>query len=319
MRLVLILLILTTSSLATDFRDAYKGKINLSVSDMPSEYKIILNSVNHYLLSKEDKDELLTSVVVSDTFFNKIPKKELFLLSKMEIYKTVLSYFKTSEYRPLRINQKTINELIKISEDSSHELHPFPLWILKALIKDLKIIIKYKYYQTYLTQKAQSKKLQNIELLKLDKKLTLLTPWVRTFKLSSAEEINLLLRPLHFKILKRLAFLSETIYQTTSFEKMPPLSNLDNLKKFKYSRELTNQESTLKKIDDVLGNIKLFPSKEENNTNISDLPKPSNDWIPKDDMQPLKVKKSDLFPSPDPNYQKPEVLPEPVNDWLLDI
>lgn len=319
MRYLLIFLILTVSTFATDFRDAYKGKINLSVTGMPSEYQILISSINHYALSKEDKDELLSNIVISDTFFSKIPKKELFILSKMEIYKTVLSHFKTSQYKPLRVDQKVINDLEKISVASADDIHPFSLWVLKALIKDLKIIIRYKYYQTYLTQKAQSKKLQNIELLKLDRKVTLLTPWIRTFKLSSPEEINLLLRPLHFKIIKRLAFLSKTIYQTTSFEKEPALSTLESLTMFKYSRELTNQESTLKKIDDVIGNIELFPKKDENNTSITKLPEPSNDWIPEDDMLPLKVKKSELFPKPDPNYIKPETLPEPVNDWLLDI
>ena len=181
------------------------------------------------------KEFIQTLNIISQDYLGEIPKRELFILSKMEIYKTVLSYFNTSEYRPLRIDQKTINELTEIAKDSSNDLHPFPRWILKAVIKDLKISIKYKYYQTYLTQKAQSKRLQNIELLKLDKKITLLIPWVRTFKLSTAEEINLLLRPLHFKTINRLAFLSKTIYQTTSFEKMPMLSNLDNLKIFKYS------------------------------------------------------------------------------------
>ncbi|PIK14592.1 hypothetical protein [Halobacteriovorax sp. JY17] len=304
---------------ATDFRDAYKGKIHLESTGTPAEYQILIDSINHYELSKSDKDEVLTDVILSDTFFSRIPKNELYILIKMETYKSVLSFFKTSDYKTARVNQSEINELMKIERKYKEDLSPFAHWILKAVIRDLNIIIKYKYYQTYLTQKSQNKSLKNLELLKLDKKITLLTPWIKTFTKSSPEEINLLTRPLHFDLLRKLAFLSKTIYQTSSFEKSPKLASLDKLKLFKYSRELTTQESTLKKIDDVIGNIELFPSKEDNNTEITDLPKPSNDWIPKDDLAPLKVKKSELFPKPDPNYQRPDSLPEPVNDWLLEI
>ncbi|WP_044557155.1 hypothetical protein [Halobacteriovorax marinus] len=314
----LIALIFIFNINAVDFRDAYKGKINLSVKDMPTEYKILIESINHYPLSKEDKDDLLSNIVMSDAFFTKIPKNDLFLLTKMEIYKAVLSYHNSENIKSIRVNQPIINELMKKANTAKDELNPFASWILRAVIKDLQSIIKYKYYQTYLTQKAQSKKLKNIELLKLDKKITLLSPWISLFNLSTSEEINLALRPLHFRIIRRLAFLSKTIYQTSSFDKMPPMKELNQLSLFKYSRELTNRESTLQKIDDVIGNIEIFPSKGSS-TNISDLPNPSNDWIPKDDMQSLKIKKGDLFPEPDPNYKKPESLPEPVNDWLLDI
>lgn len=319
MKFIILALLLIEQCFAIDFRDAYKGKIKLDVKNVPIEYKILIDSINHYTLSKEDKNDLLSSVVISDTYFSQIPKKELFILTKMEIYKTILSFYKSSEYKSLRVDQRVINDLTKKATQLKDEIHPFSHWILNAVIRDLSKIIKYKYYQTYLTQKAQNKKLRNIELLKLDKKITLLTPWIRTFLRSNAEEINLSLRPLHFRLVNKLAFLSKTIFQTTSFESSPKVNDLNSLVLFKYSRELTTRESTLKKIDDVIGNIELFPTKSETETKVSELPKPSNDWFPQDDMEPLKVRKSDLFPKPDPNYKKPESLPEPVNDWLLDI
>ena len=312
-------LALSISVFATDFRDAYKGKIHLESTGTPAEYQVLINSLNDYTFSKEDKDEILSNIIISDTYFSRIPKRELFLLLKMEMYKGILSFFDSADYKTVRITQTDINQLTTIAQKNKKEINPFALWILNAVIRDLNIIIKYKYYQTYLTQKSQNKSLTNLELIKLNKKLTLLSPWISTFMRSTPEEINLIVRPLHFKLVQKLAFLSKTIFQTSSFDKLPRLSTLNNMTYFTYSRELTSQESTLKKINDVLGNIELFPAKEDNPNELTDLPKPSNDWIPQDDLAPLKVEKSDLFPKADPNYKSPDILPEPVNDWLLDI
>ncbi len=91
------------------------------------------------------------------------------------------------------------------------------------------------------------------------------------------------------------------------------------MKYFEYSRDLTKSESDLKKIDDVIGNISLFPSSNNSYSKPKQLPDPKNDWVPKDDLDKLRRPKVDLFPSPDPDYVSPDDLPEPVNDWLLDL
>jgi hypothetical protein len=317
MKLILILSIIIQSSFAINLSDAMKGKVSLKSVNTPIEYRLVVDSLNSYDLSDKEKEQLLTDIITSDTYFSHIPKTELFILCITEIYKLILSFPDKSSNYKRDINQDLINSLELKSK--SKELNPMGKWIMKAVIKDLELIINYKYFQTYQIQKAQNKKLSTIELIKIDKKVNLLTPWINIFLQNEAEQINILLRPLHFKVINRIAYLSKIIFVTSSFEDLPTPSTLKNLSFFQYSRDLTKSESDMKKIDDVIGNISLFPTTSDQYQKPKDLPDPKNDWVPKDDLDKLRQPKVDLFPSPDPNYVRPNNLPEPVNDWLLDL
>jgi hypothetical protein len=314
-KLLLLFSLFNQSSFA-NFADAKKGKITLQSIDTPLEYRITVNSYNSYDLTSEEKDEYLKDIVTSDTYFSHIPKSELFLLCKTEIYKLVLS-FPSKDGTPKRvINQNILNSLKQRAK--AENLNQLAKWILNATISDVKKVINYKYYQTYLIQKSQKKKLSTIELLKIDKKVKLLSPWINIYLQNDPEQINMIVGPLHRKIIHRLAFLSKIIYKASSFEEAPKLSSIKNLKYFKYSRELTKSEDDLRKIDDIIGNISLFPKPSSNYQSPNSLPEPKNDWVPKDDMSKVTKPDVNLFPEYDPNYIRPEELPEPVNDWLLD-
>ena len=314
-KLTLIVFILIQSSFA-NFNDAKKGKINIQSINTPLEYRIAISSYNSYNLRPDEKDDYLRDIITSDTFFAHIPKSELFLLCKTEIYKLVLSFPNKNQSHKRVINQDILNSLALKAKERG--LNPLSTWILNATISDIKKVINYKYYQTYLIQKSQKKKLSTVELIKIDKKINLLSPWINIYLQTDIEQINLMLRPLHKKIIKRLAFLSKIIYKASSFEESPKLSSLNGLKFFKYSRELTKTEDDLRKIDDIIGNISLFPKPSSSYESPNDLPEPENDWVPKDDMSTIKKPDTYLFPEVDPNYIRPEELPEPVNDWLLD-
>lgn len=317
MKLILIFFLLIHSSFAIDFSDSKKGKIKVKSINTPTEYRLTVDSINSYKLSQKEKESLLEDIIISDTYFSFIPKTELFILCITEIYKLMLSYPDSSYKFKREINQDLIDSIS--SKLKSDKLNPMAKWILTAIVKDLNIIINYKYFQTYQIQKSQNKKLSTIELIKIDKKIKLLTPWINTFLQKDDEQINIFLRPLHFKIIKRVGYLSKIIFKTSSFEKEPALSKLHELKYFTYSRELTKSENDMKKIDDVIGNISLFPDTNTSYKKPNQLPDPKNDWIPKDDLEKLRKPRIDLFPKPDPNYERPKNLPEPVNDWLLDL
>lgn len=315
MKSLCIFFILIHTLYAADLDDIKKGKIFLESRNTPLEYRLTISSLNSYALNNIEKEQLIKDIILSDTYFSQIPKSELFLLTKTEIYKLALSYLSKNKNTYRVVDQKLVNSL---EQRSSKDLNIFSKWMLNATISDIKKIISYKYYQTYLIQKAQSKKLRTIELVKIDKKINLLNPWIDLYLQNNDEQVNMRLRPLHFKIVNRMAFLTKIIHKTSSFEETPKLSTLSTLKFFTYSRELTKTESNLKKIEDVLDNISLFPTPSDNYKKPETLPTPKNDWIPKDDMDKLKAQSLDLFPDPDPDYKSPDNLPEPVNDWLLD-
>lgn len=314
-KLALLFVLLIQNSMA-NFDDAKKGKITLESINTPLEYRITINSFNSYPLTSKEKDDYLKDIITSDTYFSQIPKSELFLLCKTEIYKLVLSFPNKEKLHNRVINQDILNSLIQKSKRPG--LNPLSTWILNATISDIKLVINYKYYQTYLIQKSQKKKFSTIELIKIDKKINLLAPWINIYLQNDIEQINSIVMPLHKKIIHRLAFLSKIIYKASSFEESPKLSGLKNLKFFQYSRELTKSEDDMRKIDDIIGNISLFPKANTNYVGPENLPTPNYDWVPKDDMSSMKKSDIDLFPEIDPNYIRPEELPEPVNDWLLD-
>lgn len=316
---LLFLLLLSLNLRATDFSDAHKGKIQLQSKNTPTEYQVLISSINTYSLNSEEKESYLKEIITSDAYFSLIPKSELFILCKTEIYKQTLSFLRDKKVNQKVITPDLLREFIGSVNELDKSLTPFAKWIAMAVIKDIKVLMGHKYYQTYQIQKSQNKKLINIELVKIDKKIKLLTPWIDTFSHQSAEQININLKPLHFQIIKRLAFLSKVIFNTSSFDEKPKIPELSNLKMFTYSRELTKTEGEIKKIDDVLSNLTLFPTKSKNYQPPSTLPKPKNDWIPKDDMEKLERDKLDLFPEPEKGYISPKNLPQPVDDWLLDI
>jgi len=303
---------------AVDLSDANKGKIQLVSRNTPIEYQILIASINTYSLNSEEKEKFLNEILISDAYFSLIPKPELFILCKTEIYKQTLSFLDRDNIKQKSITPDFIRQLSGSIEKIDQDLSPFAKWIAAAILKDLQAILKHKYFKTYQIQKAQNKKILNIELLKIDKKIKILSPWIEAFTHKSAEQININLRPLHFQIVKRLSFLSKVIFNTSSFDQSPKIPNLTELKMFTYSRELTKVEGEVKKIEDVLSNLTLFPKKLKNYESPSNLPRPKNDWLPKDDMEKLERDKLDLFPSPEEGYTTPEELPQPVDDWLLD-
>ncbi|OUR98938.1 hypothetical protein A9Q84_05870 [Halobacteriovorax marinus] len=319
MNKVLFFFLLSLNLYAADLSDAHKGKINLISKNTPTEYKIVIASINTYSLSKEEKENLLKEILLSDAYFSLIPKTELFILCKTEIYKQTLSFYSRNNVNQKTITPEFLRELSSSIMEKEKQLSPLARWIARAIIRDLRVILGHKYYQTYLIQKSQKKKLSNIELVKIDKKIKLLSPWINTFNHKSSEQININLKPLHFTIVKKLAFLAKVIFNTSSFEKIPLPSTLSTLKMFTYSRELTKSEGEVKKIEDVLSRLTLFPKKSQDYHAPTDLPEPKNDWIPQDDMEKLERDKLDLFPNVESGYTSPTELPKPVDDWILDL
>lgn len=275
----------------------------IGTQELPLELNLILD----YLQSPQGehielKSEALDSIYHIDTYARVLNKEDIFLIAKIEIYKSLLKI--NSSFPRATIDGETL-KILKQSIKTSRE--PFVTWFLKALLKDTENLLESTLFKEYLLQKNNGR-LEQTNLKKIDKKVQIIYRWVSKINLSSSDAMGGLkaeLGPLMLESLKNIEESFFILAKNTEFGDLPPLvTKMSDLKFFEVKKEVKKALKEARKeksIDDILEPI----TAPEKGTPTLELPEPSNeDWI-KEESTPSNLKN----------------LPKPSDDadWLQDF
>ena len=252
--------------------------------------------------------------VITPTELNQAMQKEdIFLIGKIEIYKTLL---KTNNHlKKAMIDEDSIKKL-KGAIKKTHD--PFIKWFLQALLYDSEKLFASPNYKDYLLQKNNNR-FDGIELKKMDKKVQLLFRWIALATSDSLDSPDSPDFQASFKAdlipvmmdslinIEASFFLMATnnIHETIQLLNSPKDLKFFTLKEIKIPKKKVIKEKT---VEDILTPLTepLTESHTEKSPPINNsFPMPSNeDWL-NEDNPPLNLKN----------------LPKPSDDadWLQDF
>jgi len=274
---------------------------------LPSEFCYLLESIQKTEFSPAEKQSFTDTLKELDAQFNLMTKEEIFFILKGEIYKALLAHHKNSTEIPLEDTQ--LSRLNKALLEKGSRLYAFGLWLMIALKSDAEVLLHHP-------ERSQLKLgTKDKELLRLKKKINLISPWIQNFLNMEIDEFHSDLRPLMKTILKRIEITIRLFVLQGRFEK---------IKLTKENSQPTLSFFTLKEI-----------SKAESFTELNnwlrrqslDKEKPSNSnvWQPKDDGKIPNYLSPKVLPKPADDWSNdssdtklPKIMPKPIDDWILD-
>lgn len=277
---------------------------------VPSEIKFLTHSLletihrnfSHSPTQIQAHDNEVKSLLISiDHSFQSLSAKEITLIVKSEIYKMILGEFQNGQENNFSPSQATLKELDSKLLAQSHlgiPYHHFSRWLIMAISQDMKEIIQNPNY--LLLQSFQVKDKGKSDLLRLKRKMDLLSPWAMKITQSSQAEFNDFLFDLMLRTLKKVEVILKTQVVITHLQ-VPSISK-DKLNYFAF-KNATLKAIPQQKVVTTPIEEKIQDSDEEENTSSQT----TNTWKPQD------LPKN--YPTPDPNYQPPQSLPAPTNDW----
>lgn len=275
----------------------YAQKTITTTKEMPLEISLIINSLQKNAPS--NFDHILPLVKVIDRYARSMSKEDIFLIGKIEVYKTFLKNQEAPIKQPIDGNTiTTLRAAITKSNDR------FVTWFLEALLKDSQDLINNPLYKEFLLQKNNNIKLEKIEYRKLEKKGELLQYWISKIALDSTDfpaSLQTFLTPKMFDALKNIQNSFTLMATSTSMSPLAEEVKSDNDLKFFVVEEMVpnNQKtppnpSEQKSVEEILAPItdtspKDLPSPTQENwledknapKEMQNLPKPSNDaeWL----------------------------------------
>ena len=271
--------------------------------EMPLELNLIIQSLQENIPENQievNNQKLLPIVMNIDSYARALSKEDIFLVGKIEIYKTLL---KTNSIFPKAIIDGT--SLVTLKDAIKKSTDPFIKWFLESLLHDCESLLSSSSYKEYLLQKNNGK-LEKLELRKFDRKVQLIYRWISKINPESTDFQEILRFELNPVILEALHNIEESFFLMSSnsvLDVKPVLIKTSNELKFFSMKAFKPTQSPGKKeksVQDILA-----PLTDEDQTPSIILPKPSNeDWL-NNDNAPANLKN----------------LPKPVNDadWLQDL
>lgn len=267
--------------------------------ELPLELNLMLENLQQE--SGLPFPELVETILHIDSYARVLSKEDIFLLGKIEIYKTLL---RSNSYSAKAVvdgnSTKTLKDAIKNSSD------PFVIWFLQALLHDCEALLGTDVFKDYLLQKNAGR-LERLESKKINKKVQLLYRWISKIKPESADFQQMLIAELQPVIIEALKNIEQSFFimaSSTIFQPMPAIiSSTSELKFFslkKAKMQAVKVQKKEKSVDDILA-----PITDEGKAPPIVLPKPSSeDWL-EDQNAPLNLKN----------------LPKPSDDadWLQDF
>lgn len=265
--------------------------------ELPLELNLLVQSLQD---SQASQEEFLNTIFKIDSYAKHLTKEDIFLVGKIEIYKSLLkSNAPRSAFTLDGDTIKLLKEALKKSRD------PFVKWFLQALLHDSDSILSSSLFKDYTFQKNNGK-LEKIEYRKIDKKIQLLGRWISMIRPDSPDFENTLkaeLVPVMLEALKNIEQSYFLLALNSDSGKMAIANSIKDLKFF--SQQSTKQAKKAapqkeKSVEDILA-----PITEESAPTETALPEPSKeDWL-NDDNAPANLKN----------------LPKPSDDadWLQDI
>ncbi len=275
------------------FGTAYAQKTIIGSKELPLEINLLLTSIQ----SRESNNfEIILPYVMNiDQYARTMSKEDIFLIGKIEVYKTLLKNYAVAIRTP--VDGTTVSKLrdaINKSKDN------FVKWFLQALLKDSMDLVNNKVYKEFVLQKNSNARFEKLEYRKLEKKAELIQFWVTKI---NPENLDAIVNDLTPKMMTALKNIQNSFYLMAKEASMSPmalpLKSSNELKFFSIqSIDSTKQESPLandqKSVDDILAPITdiapvVLPKPTQENwveeenapSTLKNLPKPNNnaDWL----------------------------------------
>lgn len=291
-RSYLILLMLAMNCIGS----AYAQKAVSGSKELPLEINLLLDSVQSS--SPESFEKILPVVMNIDLYARSMSKEDIFLIGKIEVYKTLLKNYATANKTP--IDGTTVTKLrtaINKSKDN------FVKWFLQALLKDSLDLTSSPVYKEFLLQKNSNLKVEKIEYRKLEKKAELIQFWAAKI---NPENMDALTNELTPKMIEALKNIQNSFYLMAKEASMTPMAqsltsenelkffSVQNVAPVKTEKPVATGQ---KSVEDILAPI--------TDTAPLDLPKPTQEnWLEEENAPPAL-----------------QNLPKPNNDadWLQDF
>lgn len=278
-------------------------KVLTGSKELPLELSLLVES-----LQKNNPDmlaKILPSVLKIDQYARVLSKEDVFMIGKVEIYKTLLkNYEGPSKISVDGASLKILRDALAKPKDN------FITWFLLALLQDSKDLIANPSYKEYLLQKNNSMRIEKVEYRKLEKKSSLIQYWVSKIA-PEAEDYPQGLRAILIpRMLEALKNIERSFYllatQTPGAGVGEVLKNESELKFFSLKEAKPQPvlpKPSEKTVDDILApTLGTSPAAP---LSAQDLPKPTEEnWL-EDENVPSGLKN----------------LPNPSNDanWLQDF
>ncbi len=268
---------------------------------LPIELNLMIDSLQMGKDAEVITEKILPTILNIDSYARVLSKEDIFLIGKIEIYKSLLK--SNEQSLKAKIDDQSI-KLIDLALTKSSDR--FVIWFLKALQNDCRsIILKPKTIESDSneTNKIQAK----VSGKKFDKKIQLLYRWVSKLNPEALDFESLFKAELLTSMIDALYGIEHSFYlmaSNTNFEVFSGLNkNTEEMKLFSLS-EIKTQTKTVKKeksVDDILDSV----INEEQTPAAILLPQPSKeDWL-NEENAPSNLKN----------------LPKPAEDseWLQDF
>ncbi len=278
-------------------QNIYAQKTIVATKEMPLELSLLLE--NYQLQSPDNYEKTLPFVLNIDSYARSLSKEDIFMIGKIEIYKTLLKNYDAPIKQP--IDGNTINILKRSLAKTGDK---FTKWFILALMKDSQDLIGSPPYKEFLLQKNTNIKIEKVEYRRLEKKGELLQYWISKINPESAELSDSFKTDLALKMLEALKNIQSSFYFMAKESSMLPMSpSLKNESELKFF--------SVKDIVPMAAPDKIQPKSVEDilapvtDPDSQSLPKPSQEnWL-EDENAP-------------PSLQN---LPKPSNDanWLQDF
>lgn len=282
-------------------QNAYAQKEIVGSKEMPLEINLLIANLQSSSLEMFDK--MLPIIMNIDLYARSMSKEDVFLIGKIEVYKTLLKNYEAPIKQP--VEGPALNTLkLAISKNKDN----FLKWFLNALLKDAQDLVENPKYKEFLLQKSSGASLDKIEYRKLEKKGELLQYWIskiapdaQDFPASLKEEM----KPKMLETLKNIQNSFALMAQESSLTPVgSPLKSESELKFFTIKevspikvsdKPGVTQEEGQKSVEEILAPV----------INPQDLPQPSQEnWLEEENAPPAL-----------------QNLPKPSNDanWLEDF
>ena len=254
---------------------------------VPLELQHIITTLQTNELHSIHHQEINRLIPQIDSAFSSLDGEDVGLIVKSEIYRTLLKHPPSSKRALNSLSPDMGRELLALSKRLSS---PFISWLALAVHADLNKLLLSPRLPSFKKkiQSSSSTQWSRTEAL-MKKKLSLLLPWHHYLTATPENRLEEKIYPLLLRCLREIHFKS-TRY--ASLASVRPPSRGGYFKKVIPEQKKDSLDSLL---DPILKQKQAV-----------ELPKPVDDWVPKEDDYTQKL------PIPTNDW-----LPEPVDDWKL--
>ena len=283
-------------------QNAFARKEVFGGKDMPLEVNLLV--ANLQADDAETFDKILPIIMNIDLYARSMSKEDIFLIGKIEVYKTLLKNYDTPIKQPLEGPAlATLKAALAKTKDN------FLRWFLTALLKDTQDIIGNPKYKEFLLQKNSGGNTEKVEYRKLEKKAELIQYWVTKISPDAQDFPETLkndLKPKMMEALKNIQNSFELMAKEASLTAPGTPLKAENELKFFIVKEASGpsapakagvmREENQKSVEEILSPLTNPPT---------DLPAPSQEnWLEEENAPPAL-----------------QNLPKPTNDanWLEDF